>query len=439
MALKMTPAEALTESMMRIPVAERPPAALWTPLVEAALTVASAHTAQLIYTLLGGGASSWAAPLSGPPRFPADHAPHLDAGPEWYWLTANLAPKGVEGPHFGLVVCLQRQRILSEHVEREGGWTKVEAQLVQSQTVLTISDLGGDPAGGQVVQQSRNVWTPLGGEVGFGADPFLFQCGPDYFEGTADVLPLRLHVEGEAVAVDLTLTSDLPAENAFFLQGAQGLTAGPRSGFYYSWPQLRIAGSLVAAGVPYEVEGTGWIDHECMATIIPAGAAPPYGINGWTFCAFNLSNGDALVLAGSQAGVLQTHLAAPYGFYVRREGDGWVPIDIAGQIEMDAFLPLTEHCVMLPIAWRGEASAVRNIAEPLKFAIETKPFLADGGFVGPNLAVMGETPVAVKLARTVAPAGPPVILTGVGYCESVGYEPAPLYIARALAALDPPP
>ena len=102
---------------------------------------------------------------------------------------------------------------------------------------------------------------------------------------------------------------------------------------------------------------------------------------------------------------------------------------------MDAFLPLTEHCVMLPIAWRGEAGAVRNTDEPLRFTVETTPFLADGGFVGANLAVMGETPVRVQITQTPSPTGAPMVLSGVGYCESVGYEPTPLYIARALAAL----
>ncbi len=439
MALKMTAAEALAESMARIAPGDRPADDLWATLQSAARGVSNADQAQLIFTLLGDAAAGWAEPPPASLKFPRDHALHLDTGPEWYWLTANLTPVGGGPTHFGLVVCLQRQRVLSEDVEREGGWTKDEAQLVQSQSVLTISS----PDGEKVTQQYRNVWTPLGGEIGFSAKPFRFQCGPDYFAGSPDVLPLTLHVEGPPLSLDLAITSDLPPASAFFLQGDKGETAAPRQGFYYSWPQLRLAGTLVADGVTYAVEGNGWIDHECMTSIIFEAPGPPpkrwtapFGINGWTFCDFNLDNGDALVLAGFQIGVLNTRLAAPYGFYLRREGEAWTPIPITGEIDMDQFLPLS-HDVMLPIAWRCEVQGVPDAGLPMRLTIETSPFAQDGSFVGANLSVMAETPVAVTVSVSSTPPGeaPRVLTRGVGYCESVGYEPQALYMARALAAL----
>ena len=440
MALKMTAAEAVTESMMRIAPAQRPADDLWAKLLAAARTLSSADAASLIYTLLGSGAAGWAEAPPSPLQFPRDHAPHLDAGPEWYWLTATLAEVGGGPTRFGLVVCLQRQRILSEYVEREGGWSKEDAQLTQSQAVLVIAPPGGEAA---VTQQYRNVWTPLGGQVGFGADPFRFQCGPDFFTGPADVLPLTLHVEGKPLAVDLSISSDLPAASAFFLQGDRGETAPPRQGFYYSWPQLNIAGTVVADGITYAVEGRGWLDHECMSTIIPSAPGPPpthwtapLGIDGWTFCDFNLDNGDALVLAGFQVGVLNTRLAAPYGFYLRRETAGWTAIPITGEIDMDQFLPLAED-VMLPIRWRCRVKGVPQAGLPMELTIEATPFAADGSFIGANLSVMGETPVAVTVTQTSTAAGaaPRVVTRGVGYCESVGYEPPARYLARALAAL----
>ena len=444
MALKMTPAEALAESMARIPPNDRPADDVWTASLAAAQRVVSADDASLIYTLLAGGAACWAKPPPAALQFPRDHVLHLDTGPEWYWLTANLTEVGGGPERFGLVVCLQRERILSEYVEREGGWRKEDAQLVQSQAVLTIAT----PDGERVVQQYRNVWTPLGGEAAFGADPFLFQCGPDYFAGSVDVLPLTLHVEGGPLGLDLAITSDLPAASAFFLQGDKGITAPPRAGFYYSWPQLNLAGTILANGITYAVEGSGWLDHECMSAIIPAGGlggpppkrwSPAFGIEGWTFCDFNLDNGDALILAGFQVGVLQTRLPAPYGFYLRREGDAWTPIPLTGEIEMDQFLPLT-HDVMLPIAWRCRAKGVREAGLPMELIIEAAPFAVDGSFVGANLSVMAETPVAVTVSTpTTAPGGAPRVLTrGVGYCESVGYEPPARYMARALAALSSP-
>lgn len=446
MALKMTPAEALTQSLMRIAPGDRPADDVWAALTAAARTIASADDASLIYTLLAGGAAGWAKPPPASLQFPRDHALHLDAGPEWYWLTANLtqvgAKAGIAPERFGLVVCLQRQRTLSEYVEREGGWTEADAQLVQSQAVLTIA---APHRAERIVQQYRNVWSPLGGEAAFGADPFRFQCGSDYFAGPADVLPLTLHVEGKPLGVDLAITSELPPASAFFLQGDKGITAPPRGGFYYSWPQLRLAGTIVADGVTYAVEGSGWLDHECMSAIIPAGGlggpppkrwSPPFGIDGWTFCDFNLENGDALILAGFQVGVLNTRLAAPYGFYLRREGEAWTPIPLTGEIDMDQFLPLT-HDVMLPIAWRCRIKAVAAAGLPMELIVETAPIAVDGSFVGANLSVMAETPVAVTVLQpTAVPGGSPQLVTrGVGYCESVGYEPPARYMARALGAL----
>jgi predicted secreted hydrolase len=110
MALKMTPAEALTQSLARIAPADRPAADVWAALIAAAQRLASADDASLIYTLLAGGAAGWAKPPPAALQFPRDHALHLDAGPEWYWLTANLAPVGGGPERFGLVVCLHATR-----------------------------------------------------------------------------------------------------------------------------------------------------------------------------------------------------------------------------------------------------------------------------------------------------------------------------------------
>ncbi|HWF78173.1 MAG TPA: hypothetical protein VN694_13470, partial [Caulobacteraceae bacterium] len=74
---------------------------------------------------------------------------------------------------------------------------------------------------------------------------------------------------------------------------------------------------------------------------------------------------------------------------------------------------------------------------PMELIVETAPIAVDGSFVGANLSVMAETPVAVTVLQpTAVPGGSPQLVTrGVGYCESVGYEPPARYMARALGAL----
>jgi hypothetical protein len=45
------------------------------------------------------------------------------------------------------------------------------------------------------------------------------------------------------------------------------------------------------------------------------------------------------------------------------------------------------------------------------------------------------TVALIERSRTAAPTGPGAVLTGTGYCESVGYEPPDQYVGRALAFL----
>ena len=249
------------------------------------------------------------------------------------------------------------------------------------------------------------------------------------------------------MTVDLTMTSALPVGAAFFLQGVQGITPEPRPGLYYSWPQLSVQGSVSVGGKTYAVQGTGWIDHQLMmddtSALAPPAPPPSPGYvpipacNGWSWCQFNLSNGDAFTVAAFQIGTLRDDLLVPYGFYVARAGDQWLPIPLIGSLNLDRFIPGLEG-VLIPSAWRYEATDWKG-GRLVDIGLMPVPWYPDGSFATGNLAIQGETPVDVALvnyAPVNAETGSGQALTGSGYCESVGYEPVENYAERCLAYLN---
>jgi hypothetical protein len=428
------PNVAFIESMDAIPLQGQAPLDLQAAMKDAAARMLNATPLPTIMTILDSGASAWCAPPPTKLEFPKDHGLHLACGPEWYWLTCTLDVVGTEGKEkIGMVICIQRERVLDPGVQARWGISDHNAQLVFSYASVIHTTPDGSH---KYARRPNQVWPALVGEAVMQSDPFVFSCGPDSMSGSIDVMPLRVVIDDRCdeivdMAIDIVCETDMPVKTAFFLQGDDGVTPPPRAGIYYSWPQLKVKGAVFVGGRTYMVEGKGWLDHELMYTPCPDGPpvppppvwTPPVGIYGWTFCDLNFDNGDALVAAGFQSGKMLTALPSPYGFYVTPVAGVWQKTFVAGVIQMEAFLPLTAQC-MLPVSWN-----LAMAGTGIDFAIQATPFYDDGSFLSFNQSVQGETPCDLKLLK-----GGQVI-AGQGYCESVGYEPPASYIARALEFL----
>ncbi|MFA6117253.1 MAG: lipocalin-like domain-containing protein [Sphingomonas sp.] len=451
MDIIMTPGEAMGLSIGSIPQDWRPAVYDW--LIEPAVNVSGATQAAVITALLGNGASYGANPPPTSMSFPADHALHLDMGDEWYWLSANLTVDGSDGQdQIAVLVVIARNRTVTNAVQAQAGWTDTQAQVVDSTATVTLSTRQVS----KIVRRNPNVqWAALGGDVVFGTNPFTYRCGPDSLigpsDGSQDVLPLAVYVDdGDNLNIQLTMTSDLSGEAAFFLQGENGITPAPKAGLYYSWPQLAVSGTIVVEGTSYAVSGTGWIDHQLMM-YQPASPPPPFPplppppspgwapmqqLNGWSWCQFNLANGDVFTGAGFQVGAVRTEVPFSYGFYLKRTPAGWEKIFIQGRLYLDRFLAGLEN-VQLPTAWRYEATDVYG-GGLVDVVIVPGPTYPDGSFTTGNLKVEGETPVTVSVlnrAPNTSQTGACTVTTGSGYCESVDYEPPEQYIARAFQFL----
>lgn len=436
---KIKPGEALLASIQQLPVNLRPAKDIQAALEKAAAALATPQTAEVILTLLGSAPSYWCQQPPLPLSFPRDHAFHLGCGPEWYWLTANLEVEGSGGTEtIAFVMSMQRQQPVSPEVQAKAGWSDAEAQLLFSYACVIHTT----PQGSRIYTRRPNlVWPPMGGTTQMSADPFVIRCGPDYMSGPVDVMPLRVVIDdkgegGDALVIDVTCEIGMAPDKAFFLQGEDGVTPAPRSGTYYSWPQLAVSGTVVLGDRRHKVSGRGWMDHEMMYGALPPLSpvapqpdrwTPPPGIFGWTFGDFNFANGDAMVVAGFQEGPLLTDLPAVYGFYLTREDGGWKKTPVEGIIRLGALMPLTAEC-MMPVSW---SCAVLADGPPFELTVEAKPWYYDGSFMAANLSVQGETPVGLTLSWL----GASEIIPGVGYCETVGYEPPATYMARALAYL----
>lgn len=403
-----------------------------------------ARQAGVISSLLGPAVSFGSDTPHGNLVFPRDHLLHLNMGTEWHWLSFNVTVEDSDGcDRISGFATFKRVRSVSPHVQRQAGWTDVEAQIGATTATLTFATREHC----EIVRRRPNVqWPALGGDVEFGE--FLFRNGPDFLKGSVNVLPLAVHIDdGSNMTVDVTMSSPLPESSAFFEQLGKYDAVGANAGFYYSWPQLTVEGSITVDARTYKVHGSGWICHQMMMLLSPKpGApgltstpayAPTASVNGWSWCQFNLENGDAFAVVAVQSGTLRHTLLVPYGWYVQRNGDEWLRTSLVGSVHLDRFVPGLEG-VLIPSAWRYTATTALPGERQVDAEVLAVPWYPDGSFSDFDLQVQGETAVDVALTdygRINAQSGSGVLLTGSGYCESVSYEPQERYIERALAYL----
>jgi predicted secreted hydrolase len=442
MAQKMTAGEALLAQLMSVPEYLRPKdQKVFALMCETAggLGQGGANDAGLaatIYQMLGGAGGYGDDHPPASVVFPIDHRLHLDCGNEWYWISANLMG-GSDGASkkISLLIDMLRIRVISKAVQEQAGWTDAECQVVWNAVTCVIAD----GAGVRMIRRRPNVqWAAVGGKVAFpDGESFVYSCGPDSMTGSVDVLPLNVVVDdGDNIRFDLNLSTDMPAKTAFFLQGKNGITPDPTPGIYYSWPQLRVEGQIHVEGQQYPMQGTGWIDHQLLAWDTPS---PPSftqpEFSGWNWCQFNFDNGEAYTAAAFQTGAIGTNKLTPYGFYLRRNGGVWDAEYAIGGLTIDNLIP-TLHDVFQPTAWNYTAVSLETGAELI---VSPAPWILDGSFETPDLAVPSEVPVTVAtILRGKAKDGADVIraIGGAGYCETVGFEPRGLYMTRAVAHLN---
>ncbi len=211
-----------------------------------------------------------------PMRFPADHGAHPAFRTEWWYVTGWVkSGVGTSARDMGIQITFFRTRVPRLATNR--------SRFASEQVIFAHAAIA-DPATGKLKHATRIARSGFGlaqareGDLDVAVDDWRLWRTPDG----------RLHgvvgVEGQRF--DLAFTPSVPV----IVQGQGGYSQkGPsasEASHYYSWPQMKISGSM--AGKP--VTGTAWLDREWSSTLLNPRAV------GWDWLGLNLDDGGALTL-----------------------------------------------------------------------------------------------------------------------------------------------
>ena len=208
-------------------------------------------------------------------RFPHDAGAHPGHRIEWWYVTGHL--RSSTAATLGFQVTFFRVR--NPDAERN-------ASRFSPRQLLFAHAAYADPRLGKLLhdQRSARVLPPLVDAASGDTDVrledwYLRRAGSGYVT----------RVAGADFTLELTLTPTQPV----LLQGDRGFSRkGPlptQASYYYSEPQMRVTGRVVARGGAAAVEGTAWLDHEWSSELLAADA------EGWDWLGANLDDGAALM------------------------------------------------------------------------------------------------------------------------------------------------
>ena len=212
--------------------------------------------------------------------FPRDHGSHPDFKTEWWYVTGHATSGERE---FGFQVTFFRSRVdatqgmTSKFAAKQLMFAHAAVTDVQGKKLLhdqRIAREGFDVASASTVDTAVRIgnWS-------------LARQGEQYLANvvanTAD--------KGFRLALTLTPTQTL------LLQGDKGLSRkGPdeqQASYYYSQPQMSVAGTISLGGKDFAVKGTparAWMDHEWSQALLHPDAV------GWDWVGINFFDGSAL-------------------------------------------------------------------------------------------------------------------------------------------------
>jgi predicted secreted hydrolase len=208
--------------------------------------------------------------------FPQDFGAHPEYRTEWWYVTGWLEAPG--GKPLGFQVTFFRSR--TEHAPANPS-AFAPKQLIIGHAALS------DPATGHLLHDQRSAREGFGlASAKTGTTDLKLEDWTMRREADGRY---RVSVRGAELAFELQLTPTQP----LLLQGDAGFSRkgpGPQhASYYYSEPQLRVAGTVSRAGKAVQVKGTAWLDHEWSSQVLETNAA------GWDWAGINLDDGGALM------------------------------------------------------------------------------------------------------------------------------------------------
>lgn len=315
--------------------------------------------------------------------FPRDHGSHPDFRTEWWYVTGWA--READGTEFGVQVTFFRNR---PGIAEASGSRFAPKQLLFAHAAVA------DARAGRLRHDQRAA------RAGFG----LAEAAEAMTDVRVDDWTLRLAGDtyhARVAARDFVLDLAFTAREPPLLQGERGMSRkGPReaeASWYYSRPQLALAGTLAVDGRVRRVTGVAWLDHEWSSEYLPPEA------QGWDWTGINFDDGSALMAFRMRA---------------RDGGDLWAGgalRDAAGTVRAFdrwdvRFVPLRQWRsprtgFVYPVAFRVEAGPV---------AVELTPLMDDQ-----ELDARGSVGIVYWEGAVRAQAGGRPV--GRGYLELTGY------------------
>ena len=181
--------------------------------------------------------------------FPKDHGIHTEQGIEWWYITANLQSDTGEtfGVQWTLFRTLMPSNIKSKWWDNNLYFAHFAMQHNQDHVAFERFARAG---------QAKVISSP-------------FKAAIDNWQLSSineEFLPLSLTATHDNNKIALTL-SDSPIT----FHGDKGYSQKTESGhasYYFSYPFLKVTGSLTFAGKTHKVSGSAWYDREWSASLL---------------------------------------------------------------------------------------------------------------------------------------------------------------------------
>lgn len=207
--------------------------------------------------------------------FPADLGAHPAFRTEWWYATGWLEDESGQTRGFQVTFFRVRSRI------GEGSASRfAPSQLIIAHAALADAGLGRLLH----AERSARAQPPLAGAEEGRTHAWIGDWRFSFEDGR-----YRATAHDPAFSLDLELHPEGPP----LLNGEAGYSrkapAPQHASYYYSRPQLEVAGELTLAGKRRAVKGHAWLDHEWSSEVMPADAA------GWDWVGLNLLDGGAVM------------------------------------------------------------------------------------------------------------------------------------------------
>jgi len=315
--------------------------------------------------------------------FPADHGAHPQLRTEWWYITGHAR---AADRSFGFQVTFFRTRVDATQQMQSRFAAK---QLVFAHAAVT------DVQGARLWHDQRIA------RAGFGiAEAAEGEARLRLRDWTLARDAAGWHAVVPASGFGLDLRCD--ATQPLLLQGQAGLSRkGPeekQASYYYSEPQLAVAGTLSLQGRRFAVTGKAWMDHEWSEELMHPEAV------GWDWIGMNLDDGSALT-----------------AFRLRRR-DGSTLWDGGSFRRADGELSIARRGETEFTARKHWTSPATNTTYPVEWTVRTPAGVFTVRAVIPNqeLDSRGAT-AAVYWEALPELAGSQGRIVGKGYLEMTGY------------------